>query len=117
MADIITLGDKRVSLSQTLMVPDGTVVQIEHTITEGDQVKLRFSFSPKAESGISWVTEGDFLHMTFHGWNNALGTTMKSTAKIGATLDGRQIGFIATGYRIAETTVLHFQLLVGGSYD
>jgi hypothetical protein len=112
------IGGKEVILSQTLLIPDGEEATVE-TVVEGWTVKIIVHFIPNGSEKptVEWITEDDFLRMTFKGWRSTLGGGSQKPLKLGETETKRPLEFMVYHMRSGKLNRLDLQLLLGGPHE
>jgi hypothetical protein len=115
----VSLGNREVVWSGTLLVPDSEVGIIETTLGLWPlRIEIRFMPNEGSSPELSWQGSAGVgpLQMTFKGWKNPLGAAVKVPQLLGTTSDGRKFGFMASVYRVGDVSKIDFQLLWGGEY-
>jgi len=114
----LKLDEKEIVLNESFIVPDGSCVTFDVAVEGNDAIKMKLSFKPEGASPrVDWQLEADNrLHITFQGWVSSLGTSLKKPARVGQTINGSAIGFMAYHHRIGDTNRVDFHVLLGGNY-
>lgn len=115
---MVKVGDKEQIASETFVVSGSEVVNVEIEY-KGDSIRFELSFqedSPEKRKGVEWSFESEIVKLRFFGWKSAVGTTLKKPIKFG-DLNGQPVGFQIAHYLIGDSNVVHFEVLLGGSYE
>ena len=116
---MITIGNREVLFNRTFILPIGEEATFDTPIgPPGIRIVIKFESNPpdQGQPGATWVFADQVLRMTFKGWNNSLGTSLRKPAKLGDLADGRPFGFNIVHYLIGEVHFLTFELYAGGTY-
>lgn len=111
------LGSNTLLYSQDFIIPEGEEVEIAKNL-EGWNLKIKIKFEQNAEEqGLSITPIEDHAVITFHKWDNGLGTCTSKPIELGTHGTGKKVYFLASNFCIGGTNKLTFQLLMEGQNE
>lgn len=114
----IHIGEYEVFASYSLLIPGDDALSIALSI-EGIPVELEIRFQDTSsdeeqeKSTISLAAEGKVVTLTFHNWNNPLGTALTKIEPLFHLGERKTISFLAKNKRIGELNDFAIHLLRG----
>lgn len=116
---MITVGNKTLCLSETLLVKDNEEVNITATLDAWDLKLTIVILSLPQNSGpaISWqAVSPNHARIELKGWSSSLGTSTDAPINLGHTdTTNRDILVSVCNHRIGSINRLDFQLYLGGA--
>ena len=116
---MITVGDRQVLLNHSFIIPVGEEAVFDTPPGQpGIKISIRFDDTPAelGQSSVTWAVVDNILRITFKGWTNTLGTSLRKPAKLGDLPNGWPFGFNVMHLFIGQVHFLTFELYVGGTY-
>lgn len=112
------IGNKQIIVSETMLVPDGDLVEIDASISKNEVLKLivkcvNAEGSNEQKPIIRHEQVGDKLQLTFENFNSALGQITSSPTLFANSSLGEPITYFAAVYRWPAATKIELQIMLG----
>lgn len=112
------IGDNVVLVSDTIFIPIGEKVEIQHQIAKDDFLNCRFLFLQDIEDKklgkqpfVNSVFKDNWFDISFCNFTQPLGATTKPLV-FGISNKGEQLSLIAGVYKLTELWKIEFQIMM-----